>query len=168
MSATTIHVITVDSSNRNGNAYPNAGSYQINLPQRYRNIWSGQLLNISLPELTPPQKNIFLDIDKLSMIDSTSASGGVQFALAKIPLSVSVGNTFFVDSLTSSFMEIPLQNPIATLDKLNVTFRDQNGNVLSMSNNHSFQIQLRCGDYNTSRGGGSTISGTKRVLGGTY
>lgn len=166
MNSTTIHVITVDSSNRTGNAYPNAGSYQIDLPQRYRNVWSAQLLNISLPELTPPQKIVFLDIDKLSMIDSTSPSGGVQFALAKIPLSASVGNTFFVDSLTSSFMEIPLQNPIATLDKLNVKFRDSNGNVLTMANNHSFQLQLRCGDY-IANGGGSTILGTRRVLGGT-
>lgn len=163
---TTTHVISVDSSNRNGAAYPNAGIYQIELPQRYRNIWSAQLLNISLPELSPAQKNIFLDIDKLSMIDSTSPSGGVQFALAKIPLSLSIGNTFFVDSLTSSFMEIPLQNPVATMDKLNIRFTDQNGNVLSMPNNHSFQLQLKCGDY-IANGGGTTITGTRRIMGGT-
>jgi len=162
----TTHVITVDSSNRNGVSYPNAGQYQINLPQRYRNVWSAQLLNIAVPELTPPQRNIFLDIDKLSMIDSTAPGGGVNFALAKIPLSVPVGNVFFVDSLTSSFMEIPLQNPVATMDKLNVTFKDQNGNVLTMANNHTFQIQLRCGDY-IANGGGSTILRTSRVLGGT-
>lgn len=166
MNQLTTHVISVDSANRNGAAYPNAGSYQIQLPQRYRNIWSAQLLNIELPELTPTQKVIFLAIDQLSMIDSTSASGGVKFALAKIPLSVPYGNTYYVDSLTSSFMEIPLQNPIATMDKFNVTFKDSNGNVLTMANNHTFQIQLKCGDL-VSNGGGSTIMGTRRVLGGT-
>jgi hypothetical protein len=166
MTQLTTHVIAVDSANRNGNAYPNAGSYQIQLPQRYRNIWSAQLVNIELPELAPPQKKIFLSIDQLSMIDSTSASGGVKFALAKLPLSLAVGNTFYLDSMTSSFPEIPLQNPIATMDKLNVAFKDSNGNVLSLANNHSFQIQLRCGDY-VANGGGSTIMGTRRVMGGT-
>ncbi|AGE53476.1 hypothetical protein ATCVGM07011_269L [Acanthocystis turfacea Chlorella virus GM0701.1] len=166
MSQLTTHVITVDSANRNGNAYPNAGIYQIQLPQRYRNVCSAQLLNIELPELSPPQKIVFLSIDKLSMIDSTSPSGGVQFALAKIPLSFPFSNTYYVDSLTSSFMEIPLQNPIATMDKFNVSFKDSNGNVLTMPNNHTFQIQLKCGDYVTN-GGGSTILGTHRVLGGT-
>ena len=166
MSQLTTHVITVDSANRNGAAYPNAGIYQIDLPQRYRNIWSAQLLNIVLPQLTPPQTNIFLAIDKLSMIDSTSPSGGVQFALAKIPLSAAVGGNLFVDCLTSSFMEIPLQNPVATMDKFNISFKDSNGNVLTMANNHTFQIQLKCADY-VADGGGSTIMGTRRVLGGT-
>jgi hypothetical protein len=166
MSQLTTHVITIDSANRNGAAYPNAGFYQIQLPQRYRNVWSAQLLNISMPELNSSQRNIFLAIDKLSMIDSTSASGGVQFALAKIPLTAAIGNTFFIDCLTSSFMEIPLQNPVATMDKFNISFKDSNGNVLTMANNHSFQIQLKCGDYVTN-GGGSTILGTHRVLGGT-
>jgi hypothetical protein len=166
MSQLTTHVINVDSANRNGAAYPNAGFYQIQLPQRYRNVWSAQLLNISVPEVVPVQRNIFLSIDKLSMIDSTSPSGGVQFALAKIPLSVPFGNVYFADCLTSSFMEIPLQNPVATMDKLNISFTDSNGNVLTMANNHSFQIQLKCGDY-VANGGGSTIMGTQRVMGGT-
>jgi hypothetical protein len=162
----TSHVITVDSSNRNGVAYPNAGSYQIDLPQRYRNIWSAQLLNIQIPEMTPAQRVIFLDIDKLSMIDSTAPGGGINFALAKIPLSAAVANVFFADSLTSSFMTIPLQNPVATIDKLNIQFKDSNGNVLTLANNHSFQIQLNCADYVTN-GGGTTIMHSERIMGGT-
>lgn len=168
MSELTTHVIAVDSANRNTTAYDNPGSYQINLPQRYRNIWSAQLLNIELPELNPAQKKVFLAIDQLSMIDSTAASGGVKFALAKLPLSLAVGNTYYLDSMTSSFPEIPLQNPIATMDKFNVKLTDANGNVLTIGNtqNHSFQVQLRCGDY-IANGGGSTIMGTRRVMGGT-
>ncbi|AGE55599.1 hypothetical protein ATCVMN08101_289L [Acanthocystis turfacea Chlorella virus MN0810.1] len=165
MNQLTTHVIEIDSADRNP-TYSNPGSYQIDLPQRYRNIWSAQLLNIELPELNPAQKKIFLSIDQLSMIDSTAASGGVKFALAKLPLSLAVGNTFYLDSMTSSFPEIPLQNPIATMDKFNIKFTDANGNVLTMANNHSFQVQLRCGDY-IANGGGSTIMGTRRVMGGT-
>ena len=166
MSQLTTHVIEIDSAYRNNVGNTTPGSYQIQLPQRYRNIWSAQLLNIELPELTPPQKKIFLAIDQLSMIDSTSASGGVKFALAKLPLSLAVGNTFYLDAMTSSFPEIPLQNPIATMEKFNITFTDSNGNVLTLANNHSFQVQLRCGDY-IANGGGSTIMGTRRVMGGT-
>jgi hypothetical protein len=167
MASLTQHIITVDSGNRNGAAYPNTGQYQVDLPQRYRNIWSAQLLNISLPEPSDSAlKNLFLCVDKISTIDSTASGAGVNFALAKLPLSVSVGNVYFLDSMTSSFMSIPLQNPVATLDKLNVSFRYSNGNVATLSNNHSYQIMLNCGDY-IQNGGGSTIAGTKRVLGGT-
>jgi hypothetical protein len=166
MIPTTTHVITIDSADRDTSAYPDAGQYQIDLPQRYRNVWSAQLLNISIPEVTPPQTNIFLDIDKLSMIDSTSPSGGVNFCLAKIPMFGSFGNVFFVDAVTSSFMDIPLQNPVASMDKFSVKIKDANGNVLTLANNHSFQLQLTCGDY-VANGGGSTIKGTARYLGGT-
>lgn len=167
MASLTQHIITVDSADRNGAAYPNAGQYQIDLPQRYRNIWSAQLLNISLPEPSDSNlKNIFICVDKISTIDSTAPGAGVNFALAKLPLSVSIGNTYYLDSLTSSFMAIPLQNPVATLDKFNVSFRYPNGNVATLSNNHSYQIMLNCGDY-ISNGGGSTIGRTQRVMGGT-
>jgi len=167
MASLTQHIITVDSRDRNGAAYPNPGQYQVDLPQRYRNIWSAQLLNISLPEPADSNlKNMFICVDKISTIDSTNPGAGVNFALAKLPLSISVGNVYFLDSLTSSFMAIPLQNPVATLDKLNVSFRYTNGNVATLSNNHSFQIMLNCGDY-IQNGGGSTIAGTRRVMGGT-
>ncbi|AGE57975.1 hypothetical protein PBCVNW6652_346L [Paramecium bursaria Chlorella virus NW665.2] len=167
MASLTQHIITVDSADRNGAAYPNAGQYQIDLPQRYRNIWSAQLLNISLPEPSDSTlKNVFLCVDKISTIDSTAPGAGVNFALAKLPLSVPIGNTYYLDSLTSSFMAIPLQNPVATLDKFNVSFRYPNGNVATLSNNHSYQIMLNCGDY-ISNGGGSTIGRTQRTMGGT-
>ena len=167
MASLTQHIITVDSENRNGAAYPNPGEYQVDLPQRYRNIWSAQLLNISLPQPADPAlRNLFLCVDKISTIDSTAPGAGTNFALAKLPLSVSVGNVYVLDSLTSSFLAIPLQNPVATLDKLNVSFRYSNGNVATLSNNHSFQIMLNCGDY-IANGGGSTIGSTQRMMGGT-
>ena len=167
MASLTQHLIAVNSADRNGAAYPNPGQYQIELPQRYKNIWSAQLLDIALPEPTDPALNpVFLCIDKISTIDSTTPGAGVNFALAKLPLSVSVGNVYYLDALTSSFMAIPLQNPVATLDKFNVSFRYSNGNVATLSNNHSYQIMLNCGDY-IANGGGSTIGRTQRMMGGT-
>jgi hypothetical protein len=166
MIPTTTHVLSISSAQRDVSAYPDPGQYQIQLPQRYKNIWSAQLLNISIPELTPPQFNIFLDIDKLNMIDSTSPSGGTNFCVARIPLYAPYANIFFIDALTSSFMDIPLQNPIASMDKLSIKIKDINGNVLTLTKNHSFQLQLTCGDYVTN-GGGSSIKGTARYLGGT-
>jgi hypothetical protein len=162
----TSHIIAVHSSSRDQTAYPNAGDYQIALPQRYRNVWSAQLLNIEIPELTPPQRNIYLDIEKLSTIDSVAPGAGVNFAIAKIPLVLAVSNVFYVDALTSSFMVNYMQNPIASMDRFNVRLLDSKGNVLTLSNAHSFQIQLMCGDYITS-GGGSTITHNGRIMGGT-
>ena len=165
----TQHFITVESANRENPGNTTTANYTINLPQRYRNIWSAMLVNIALPALSPHQKYVYLDIDKLNTIDSTSPSGGVNFALAKIPLSVpGTGNVYYADTLTSSFPDVPLQNPVATMDKLNIKLKDANGNVLTFpgGNDHSFMIQLNCGDY-VPNGGGSTITQRGRFMGGS-
>jgi len=169
MGDNTQHFITIESSTRVDPANTSASEYSVYLPQRYRNIWSAMLINIALPAVSPPQKYVYLDIDKLNTIDSTSPSGGVNFALAKIPLSLaSTGNIYYLDTSINSFPNIPLQNPVATMDKLNVKLKDANGNVLTIpsGNEHSFMIQFTCGDY-IPRGGGSTITQRGRIMGGT-
>ena len=165
---TTTHVISIESSSRNETAYPSPGQYQVDLPQRYRNIWSAQLLNMALPELAPRQRVICLNIEKLNMIDSTSPSGGVGFCFAKIPLISTVGNGYYVDAMSTMFPVIPFQNPIATLDKLKISLTDINGNSLNIiaGNDHTMLIQLQCGDY-VNNGGGSTITQHGRILGGS-
>ncbi|AGE52513.1 hypothetical protein PBCVCvsA1_340L [Paramecium bursaria Chlorella virus CvsA1] len=169
MVETTQHFVSIESSNRPDPANTTPANYSIQLPQRYRNIWSAMLVNIALPAVSPPQKYVYLDIDKLNTIDSTSPSGGVNFSLAKIPLSLpGQGNVYFLDTSINSFPNIPLQNPVATMDKLNIKLKDANGNVLTIpaGNEHSFMIQLTCGDY-VSNGGGSTIKQNARYMGGT-
>ena len=165
---TTTHVISVESASRNETAYPSPTQYTVDLPQRYRNIWSAQLLNIAIVEFTPRQRAVLLRIDKLNQLDSTAAAGGAGFYFAKIPLISTVGNIFYVDAMSTMFPVVPLQNPIASLDKLSITFTDLEGNVLSngAGNNHSMQIQLQCGDY-INNGGGSTIQTHGRILGGS-
>jgi hypothetical protein len=62
-----------------------------------------------------------------------------------------------------------LQNPIATMDKLTISITDSRGNIISIpntGNDHSMQIELVCGDY-INNGGGSTLTSTGRILGGS-
>jgi len=164
----TKHTINIDSGDRNTAAYPTPSVYQVSLPARYRNIWEARLVNISIPELSTPRRHLFLKIDSLNQIDGTANSSGVNFCFAKIPLYVQYSNTFYADSLSVSFNPIILQNPIATMDKLNISFTDSRGNVVPMTagNDHSMQIELTCGDY-INNGGGSTLTQHGRILGGS-
>lgn len=165
----TKHIINIDSADRNTAAYPSPSSYQVSLPSRYRNIWEARLVNIDIPEFATPRRNVFLKIDTLNQIDGTSNSSGINFCFAKLPLSTIYSNVFYVDSMTHSMPSIVLQNPIATMDKLNISITDSSGSVISIpnaGNNHSMQLELVCGDY-ISNGGGSTLTAHGRILGGS-
>lgn len=165
----TRHYINIDSADRNTGAYPTPASYQITLPSRYRNVWEARLVNIDIPELTTPQRNVFLKIDGLNQIDGTSNSSGINFCFAKLPMYAAQSNVFFIDSLLVSLPPTVLQNPIASMDKLNISITDSRGNIVSIpttGNNHSMQIELVCGDY-INNGGGSTLTSHGRILGGS-
>ena len=164
----TKHVVNIDSAGRDTTAYPTPSQYQIPLASRYRNIWEARLVNITIPELDPPRRNMFLRIDNLNQVDGTANSGGVNFCFAKLPLVLQISNNFYIDSLSVSVPPSILQNPIASMDKLNISFTDSRGNIISMTagNDHSMQIELTCGDY-INNGGGSTITQHGRILGGT-
>ena len=165
----TRHFINVDSGDRDTTAYPSPSSFQISLPARYRNVWEARLVNINLREFTPSRRNVFLKIDNLNKIDSTSNSGGVNFCFAKLPLSTAQGNVFFIDSMTQSIPTNILQNPIATMDKLNISMTNSSGNVIAIpetGNEYSMVIELVCGDY-INNGGGSTLTQHGRILGGS-
>jgi hypothetical protein len=164
----TRHIVNIDSSDRDTTAYPTPAQYQISLPSRYRNVWEARLVNIGIPEFTPSRRNVFVKIDTLNQLGSTSNSGGVNFCFAKLPLFLQISNNFYIDSLSVSIPPTILQNPIASMDKLNISFTDSRGNVISIAagNDHSMQIELTCGDY-INNGGGSTITQHGRILGGT-
>jgi len=165
----TKHIINIESSDRNTAAYPSPSSYQVSLPSRYRNIWEARLVNMSIPELTTPRRNVFLKIDTLNQIDGTSNSSGINFCFAKLPLTTAHSNVFYVDSMTQSLPSIILQNPIATMDKLNISIADSSGTLITIpntGNEHSMQLELICGDY-INNGGGSTLTAHGRILGGS-
>ena len=162
----TEHVIAVDSRDRDTTAYPTADSYSVTLPSRYRNIWKAELMNIKIQAMNPKVEYVFLSIDQFNSIDSTS-NAGVNFAFAKIPFIDATANAQYLDGRTVDFGCIPLQNPVASLDKLNIKIKASNGSIVSQSgNNHNFQLRLLCAD-NIPRGGGSTITYDGRILGGS-
>jgi hypothetical protein len=161
----TSHVITIDSSDRNTGSYPSPASYQISLPRRYRNIQQAQLISISFPEITPAQNVIFLKIDDLNSIDSTSPSGGVNFCFAKVPVLAPYANVHYADTNLVMFPPTILQNPIASLEKLVISITNSNGVPVTVGN-HSLQLELVCGDY-INNGGGSTLTQHGRILGGS-
>lgn len=165
----TKHIINVESADRNIAAYPSPSNYQVSLPARYRNIWEARLINMDIPEFTTPRKNIFIKIDNLNQIDGTSNSSGINFCFAKVPLSYAFANSFYVDSMTYALPPNILQNPVATMDKLNISITDARGNIIAIpntGNDHSMLIELVCGDY-INNGGGSTITNHGRILGGS-
>ena len=71
--------------------------------------------------------------------------------------------------MTQSLPPVILQNPIATMDKLNISITNSNGELISIpntGNDHSMVIELVCGDY-INNGGGSTLTTHGRILGGS-
>ena len=165
----TKHNITIESTDRNTAAYPSPASYQVSLPSRYRNVWEARLVNMNIQEFQTPRTNAFLKINMLNQIDGTSNSSGVNFCFAKLPLITSRANVFYIDSRITSLPSSILQNPIATMDKLNISITDSSGNVLAIpniGNEHSMMLELTCGDY-INNGGGSTLTNHGRILGGS-
>ena len=164
----TKHVINIDSAGRDTTAYPTPSQYQMPLASRYRNVWEVRLLNITIPELVPSRRNVFVKIDNFNQVDGTSNSGGSDFCFAKLPLVLPISNNFYIDSLSISVPPTILQNPIASMDKLNISFTDSRGNIIPITagNDHSMLLELTCGDY-INNGGGSTITTHVRILGGS-
>lgn len=162
----TEHVLCVDSADRNTTAYPEADTYSISLPSRYKNIWKAELLNIQIAAINPVEDYVYLSIDQLNGLDSTS-NAGLNFAFAKIPFISQTSDLHYLDGSIINFGPVPLQNPIASLDKLNIKIINSAGVIVNQNgNNHNFQLRFTCAD-NVPRGGGSSITYDGRVLGGS-
>jgi hypothetical protein len=163
---TNSYIIAFDSSDRDTAAYPNASIFSIQLPQRYRNVIQADLLNAIFIPTTGPDDYAYVSIDQLNKID-VAGTNGVNFAFAKIPGIVTTTGLMYVDCLLNSFGERPYNNPIATLDRLNIKVMTRTGQLMDLNgNNWSAQIRLICGALSP-QGGGSTITREGRILGGT-
>jgi hypothetical protein len=161
------YIIGFDSRDRDTTAYPNASIFSIQLPQRYRNVIKADLLNAIFFPTTGSDIYAWVSIDPLNKIDVTGGTNGVNFAFAKIPGIVTTTGLMYVDAMTNTFGERPYQNPIATLDRLNIKVMTRNGRLLDLNgNNWSAQLRLTCGALSP-QGGGSTITQEGRILGGT-
>lgn len=164
----TKHTINIDSAGRDTAIYPTPDQYQMPLPSRYRNVWEARLLNITFPEFVPSRRNVFIKIDNFNQVGGTSNSSGINFCFAKLPLFLSISNNFYIDTLGVSIPPTIFQNPLASIDKLNISFTDSRGNIIPITagNDHSMLLELTCGDY-INNGGGSTIMTHGRILGGS-
>ena len=161
------YILSFDSRDRDTTAYPNASIFTIDLPQRYRNVIQADLLNAIFLPTTGPDIYAYVAIDQLNKIDVTGGKGGVNSAFAKIPGIVTTTGLMYVDCLLNSFGERSYNNPIATLDRLNIQVLSRTGKLMDLNgNNWSAQIRLRCGALSP-QGGGSTITRDGRILGST-
>lgn len=155
--------ITVDSKLDIFNG--NLTSFTTMLPARYRNVQAIQLMNVAVPGIANNVYYEYLSIEPFNQLSNPTA--GVDFAFAKIPLPGGPGTVIFSETNGYNFGPVILDNPIATLDRLHVSFVDGRGNLVPQPNSCVFQIQISTGGL-TPYGGGSTITPSGRFLGGTY
>jgi hypothetical protein len=130
------YVIAVDSST---DIYAgNLSSFTVLLPTTYRNIIAMQLVDLTLPGID----NVYYEFISIEGFNQLSSpSGGVNFAFAKIPLDG--GNAVIVaDTNTYNYAYIPLGNPIASLDRLQVSFVDIQANIIFQTAPCNFQLRL--------------------------
>ena len=131
------YLIAIDSSTDIYNG--NLTSFTCLLPTRLKNIEAAQLIDITLPGVS----NLFyeyLSIEGFNQI--CGPTGGMNFAFAKITLD-GVGNAIFVaDTNTYNYDYIRLGNPIAALDRLQVSFVDSRANLINQTAPCNFQIRL--------------------------
>ena len=142
----------------------NATSFTTLLPARYKNVYGAELVDITVPAIANVRYE-YLAIDQFNQI--SSPSDGVNFAFMKIILEQPREGFVTATNNGYSFAHVHLQNPIATLDRLNVSFLDRRGNLLQQPDTCVFQLKLITGEL-TPNGGGSTITSRGRVLGGTF
>ena len=142
----------------------NLTSFTTMLPARYRNVQAIQLIDMEVPGIADVYYE-YISIEPFNQLSNPTA--GVNFAFAKIPLNGSAGELNYSETNGYNYSPVILDNPIATLDRLKVSFVDGYGNLIPQSNSCNFQIQIFTGGL-LPRGGGSTITSSGRVLGGSY
>lgn len=77
------HIFAIDSRQRDYNIYPNANSYSIKIPDRYRNVTGIELKAAMLPrtEYNVNSSNKYLDVvigDYISKIKASPRSGTIK------------------------------------------------------------------------------------------
>jgi hypothetical protein len=131
------YIIAIDSSTDIYNG--NLSSFTCLLPTRFKNIEAVQLVDITLPSIANMYYE-YLAIEGLNQI--SGPSGGMNFAFAKITLD-GVGNSVFVaDTNTYNYDYIRLGNPIAGIDRLQVSFVDARANLVTQSAPCNFQLRM--------------------------
>ena len=117
----------------------NLTSFICLLPTRYKNIEAAQLIDITVPGIS----NVFYEYIAIEDFNQISGpTGGVNFAFAKISLDGTNNPYISVPPLTYNYDYIRLGNPIAALDRLQVSFVDAHGNLVSQPSACNFQLRI--------------------------
>ena len=96
---------------------------------------------------TVPHRYLVMDVNEINQVDTTGESGNRAFA--KMPLSksetpFSVG---FLDQKACISNPSTLKAPIATLDRLTITWKYHDGSLVDFNSvDHSFTIEIECAD----------------------
>lgn len=145
------YVIAIDSAT---DIYTgNLSSFVCLLPTRYKNISAAQLIDITLPGTS----NVYYEYLAIEGFNQISGpSGGMNFAFAKILLDGTNANVYVADHFTYDYDYIRLGNPIAAIDRLQVSFVDAHANLIPQSAPCNFQLMLLKKDDESLYGGATT------------
>ena len=131
------YIISIDSST---DIYTgNLSSFVCLLPTRYKNVEAAQLVDITLPSIANMYYE-YLAIEGFNQI--SGPSGGMNFAFAKITLDGKGNEVFVADTNTYNYDYVRLGNPIAALDRLQVSFVDARGNLVPQTDSCNFQLRI--------------------------
>lgn len=156
------YIVSVDSQHDIYNG--NLTSFTTLLQSRYKNVVAAQLIDITLPGIANTYYE-YMSLEGFNQISSPTA--GTNFAFAKIRLDGTANRVIFADTNGYNYSYVNLENSIATLDRLTVSFVDGVGNLVPQPFPCTFQIRFLTGDLSPDAGG-STIRENGRFLGGTY
>lgn len=131
------YILAIDSSIDIYNG--NLASFTTLLPTRFKDIEAAQLVDITLP--APGNLTYeFMSIEGFNQL--CGPSGGMNFAFCKIVLPDKAANVYVADTNTYNYDYVPLNNPIAALDRLNVKFVDGTGNLVPQAHPCNFQLRI--------------------------
>lgn len=117
----------------------NLTSFTVLLPTTYRNIVALQLVDITLPSIA----NVFYEFISIEGFNQLSSpQGGVNFAFAKIVLDGKGNALYTADTNTYNYDYIPIGNPIASLDRLRVSFVDIRSELIQQTAPCNFQVRM--------------------------
>jgi hypothetical protein len=129
-----VHYITISSRDRNRSVYSNVNSYNIILPQEFRNIYSVELVQAIIPAKNNSEAEpyLLLDIDELSdVMISNDKHVSNSFAILQPTVPTTVGGFMQIDKRIHENTVKIYKTPKASLSKLTVSIRDCLGNLFN-------------------------------------
>jgi hypothetical protein len=130
----TIEYICINSIERDTSVYPNSNNFSINLNETFKNIYSIELIDATLPDKNNIQQEpyILLQINEISdTINSTNAALSNSFAILKLAPPISSG--FFISMDKSSWEKTPkiYKEPKASLNKMTISIKKSDGTLFN-------------------------------------